>query len=98
MAITLFNLFVFIFSVVSFVGAQYDYFQMVQQWPPATCSGAGVRCRRPIPNLFTIHGLWPSRNNSRVPIINCPGPPFNVTQVLYLLQSFMFCIRSLFSF
>ena len=68
------------------VKAQFDYFQMVQQWPPATCSG--VRCYANPPAMFTIHGLWPS-NYSNVPLI-CTGQPFNQAQVLTLYSFYFF--------
>ncbi|XP_022932791.1 ribonuclease MC-like [Cucurbita moschata] len=67
--------------LTSCVKAQFDYFQMVQQWPPATCSG--VRCYANPPAMFTIHGLWPS-NYSNVPLV-CAGQPFNPAQIATLV-------------
>ncbi|XP_038906187.1 ribonuclease MC-like [Benincasa hispida] len=75
LVISIFSLALLVFSVK----AQYDYFQMVQQWPPATCSGVGVRCRAQPPSMFTIHGLWPS-NYSTAHLV-CTGLPFDPTQI-----------------
>ncbi|XP_022945020.1 ribonuclease 1-like isoform X1 [Cucurbita moschata] len=49
------SLLLFFNSVYSF-----DYFQMVLQWPPATCKTKDVVCYTAPPKMFTIHGLWPS--------------------------------------
>ncbi|CAN0863542.1 Ribonuclease S-7 [Linum grandiflorum] len=43
------------------------------QWPPAFCNQRGASCRTPIiNNRFTIHGMWPQKNNGQSPQ-NCPG-------------------------
>ncbi|CAN1130042.1 Ribonuclease 3 [Linum perenne] len=43
------------------------------QWPPAYCNQPRANCRTPIiNNRFTIHGMWPQKNNGQSPQ-NCPG-------------------------
>ncbi|CAK9322663.1 unnamed protein product [Citrullus colocynthis] len=73
---------IFIFSLALLMfsaRAQYEYFQMVQQWPPATCSAVRAGCRGQPPAMFTIHGLWPS-NYSTARLV-CTGVAFDPTQI-----------------
>ncbi|KAG8362633.1 hypothetical protein BUALT_BualtUnG0056300 [Buddleja alternifolia] len=43
---------------------EHDHFKLVQQWPPAFCKIN--RCLRTVqPMKFTIHGLWPDKNNGQ---------------------------------
>lgn len=61
-----------------FPNVSYDYLILVQQWGPGIyarnkeCEAAGRKKR------WTIHGLWPAKNNSESPIF-CPGEEFNET-------------------
>ncbi|KAG6573806.1 ribonuclease MC-like [Cucurbita pepo subsp. pepo] len=51
-------------TLIFSVNAQFELFQMVQQWPPATC--ANFPCAQsPSPTRFTIHGLWPANYTKR---------------------------------
>nr|ABW17268.1 S36b2-RNase [Prunus cerasus] len=48
----------FLCFIMSTGDGSYDYFQFVQQWPPATCSLSRTPCYKPRPpQIFTIHGL-----------------------------------------
>ncbi|XP_022158938.1 ribonuclease MC-like [Momordica charantia] len=62
--------------------AAYDYFQMVEQWQPATCSDKKLRfgCRQKPKQVFTIHGSWPS-NYSRARSKPCRGSRFDITKI-----------------
>ncbi|XP_023547237.1 ribonuclease MC-like [Cucurbita pepo subsp. pepo] len=61
-----------LFNLMLTASYEFEYFQMVQQWPPTFCSGIGVTCKvQPPQNKFTIHGLWPS-NFSNAKLI-CSG-------------------------
>ena len=68
----------FLSSLILFVNGQFEYFQMVQQWPLATCTGAS--CLNPPSNKFTIHGLWPSNFSNA--ILVCKGSTFNSTNTV----------------
>ncbi|KAG6573572.1 hypothetical protein SDJN03_27459, partial [Cucurbita argyrosperma subsp. sororia] len=70
----------FLSSLILFVNAQFEYFQMVQQWPLATCTG--TPCLNPPSNKFTIHGLWPSNFSNA--ILVCKGSTFNSTNTAFL--------------
>ncbi|PRQ45446.1 putative ribonuclease T(2) [Rosa chinensis] len=52
----------------------YEYFKLVQQWPPTTCQNANCR-RVPPPRLFTLHGFWPSNYSNNV-VANCTNAIF----------------------
>ncbi|XP_022966939.1 ribonuclease MC-like [Cucurbita maxima] len=57
-------------TLIFSVNAQFELFQLVQQWPPATCTN--VHCGQlPTPTRFTIHGLWPA--NYTKPYLVCSG-------------------------
>ncbi|GMY21816.1 ribonuclease S-7-like [Fagus crenata] len=43
----------------------YDYFSLVLQWPKSFCNTGAVTCTSPIPNYFTVHGLWPQLYNGQ---------------------------------
>lgn len=51
----------------------FDYFLLALQWPGSLCRFLSP-CRIPptTTNNFTIHGLWPERNDSSYPQ-NCPS-------------------------
>lgn len=55
----------------SFLCYQWDYFTFSQQWPPGTCAEASEKhhhCMIPEEvKTWTVHGLWPSIFDSRVP-------------------------------
>ncbi|XP_038889664.1 ribonuclease MC-like [Benincasa hispida] len=58
----------------------FDYYQLVLQWQPATCSN--VICLRPTSSRFSIDGLW-AGSYSR-PIGRCSGSKFlqqNITSI-----------------
>uniref|UniRef100_A0A0A0KS79 Uncharacterized protein n=2 Tax=Cucumis sativus TaxID=3659 RepID=A0A0A0KS79_CUCSA len=58
----------------------FDYYQLVLQWQPATCSNA--ICLRPWSSRFSINGLW-AASYSR-PIGRCTGNGFlqqNITSI-----------------
>ena len=61
----------------------FDYFYLVLQWSRTYCTWVRVSCWRPIPNRFTVHGLWPQHNSGRR--IDCKGAkntaPFNFPKV-----------------
>ncbi|KAJ7970778.1 Ribonuclease [Quillaja saponaria] len=40
---------------------QYDYFRLALRWPNSYCRSNN--CRQTVPQYFTIHGLWPQKND-----------------------------------
>ncbi|KAI4305264.1 hypothetical protein L6164_028638 [Bauhinia variegata] len=49
----------------------YDYFVLALTWPNAYCQETRVTCDpSPPKQYFTIHGLWPNKNNG-LPLENC---------------------------
>ncbi|KAL8044033.1 hypothetical protein ABFS82_08G021200 [Erythranthe guttata] len=38
----------------------YDHLVLVYIWPNAFCSNKRVHCKTPVPQNFTVHGLWPT--------------------------------------
>lgn len=62
---------------------QYEFMKLALQWPSTTCSTpkyGTVPCITPIPNVFTIHGLWPA-NYSKSQPENCSQTQFQIGQV-----------------
>jgi len=53
----------------------FDYFLFVQLWEPATNDTA-----------FTIHGLWPERNDGSYPSF-CQGPKFSLSEIKDLVPT-----------
>ncbi|CAN0863538.1 Intracellular ribonuclease LX [Linum grandiflorum] len=67
------QLLVLLLATTSTNAQNFDFFYLVMQWPPAFCNQRGASCRTPIiNNRFTIHGMWPQKNNGQSPQ-NCPG-------------------------
>ena len=71
----------------------YDYLFLAMQWPRTYCNlisrGRG-RCYLPVPDRFTVHGLWPQNFSGP---INCsdtgrygPYPVPRLPQVLFVCQ------------
>ncbi|KAI4305266.1 hypothetical protein L6164_028640 [Bauhinia variegata] len=49
----------------------YDYFVLALTWPNAYCQETGVTCNpSPPKQYFTIHGLWPNKNDG-LPVEYC---------------------------
>ncbi|GAU16040.1 hypothetical protein TSUD_339110 [Trifolium subterraneum] len=46
--------------------AQYEFFKLVAQWPPAACLSFGRCSALRKPQNFTLHGLWPSNTSTTV--------------------------------
>ncbi|CAN1130041.1 hypothetical protein LINPERPRIM_LOCUS13006 [Linum perenne] len=58
------------------------------QWPPAYCNQPRANCRTPIiNNRFTIHGMWPQKNNGQSPQ-NCPGSVPDVRRSVRVIHYF----------
>jgi len=60
----------------------WDFLMLVQEWPQTTCMiYKDQPCKVPKGiNYFTIHGLWPQRNDGTWPQF-CPGPTWNGTEL-----------------
>ncbi|XP_050384240.1 ribonuclease MC-like [Argentina anserina] len=74
-------------------GGVYQYFQLVQQWPPNRCLGKQKPCFK-VPQVFTIHGLWPSNHTNNNLQHSCKGSTFpsgaingNQTLLTQLMQA-----------
>jgi len=49
---------------------KWDHFMLVQQWPEGFCDYqiiSGKRKCYSIPDKFVIHGLWPHREDGKLP-------------------------------
>ncbi|XP_060197483.1 ribonuclease S-F11-like [Lycium barbarum] len=64
-------LFMLLFAISSTYG-NFELLELVLTWPPTFCYMNDCN-RWPIPNNFTIHGLWP--DNKSVMLNNCVGYP-----------------------
>ncbi|XP_060196253.1 ribonuclease S-2-like [Lycium barbarum] len=56
-------LIIFMFNTLvpqMFSQANYAKMQYVLQWNPSFCESTQYTCKSPIPQNFTIHGLWPA--------------------------------------
>ncbi|GKV53151.1 hypothetical protein SLEP1_g59691 [Rubroshorea leprosula] len=71
----------------------YDYLQYVVQWQPAVCRipyWPYTRCNKPIKQVFTIHGLWPS--NFSGADVNCRnGTGYDRNEVISIEQKLKKC-------
>eukprot|EP00118_Oscarella_pearsei_P004154 m.17275 g.17275 ORF g.17275 m.17275 type:complete len:251 (+) comp27410_c0_seq1:60-812(+) len=58
-----------IFVVRTQSKSDWDFFLLAFEWIPAFCKGHGVSQCRPLPksSVWTIHGLWPSKNDQHGP-------------------------------
>lgn len=59
-------------------GSNYQFFQFVLQWPPATCKKPSS-CTKQGLEKFTIHGVWPSKY-SQERVEYCSGTTFSETR------------------
>ncbi|MCH79467.1 ribonuclease 1-like [Trifolium medium] len=55
-----------IFAVQQSAIAQYNFFKLVAQWPPAACLTFSCSASRK-PQNFTLHGIWPSNTTGNEP-------------------------------
>ncbi|PIA38544.1 hypothetical protein AQUCO_02700034v1 [Aquilegia coerulea] len=77
----------FLFSPTSNVVSQSPvaYYKFVLQWPRAVCPTFASNCISPLPNIPTIHGLWPETVTGVTPPIRNPAEKFNKNKFLDLL-------------
>ncbi len=60
-------------SLSSFDDTSFDFFLLVREWP-------GTIAKQPMPayiNTFTLHGLWPQRNDNTWPQFCNDSYPFS---------------------
>nr|QYF06688.1 S-RNase 14 [Solanum tuberosum] len=68
--------FLIMLFALSAVYANFDYMQLVLQWPPTFCKIN--HCKR-TPLNFTIHGLWP--DNEKFMLNNCKGKKYSSIEI-----------------
>jgi ribonuclease T2 len=73
-------------SAVKSGGNEWDFFVLAQQWPGGYQSNTWPSCT----STFTLHGLWPTRNDSTWPQ-DCSSKPFD-ENALGSLVSTMNCV------
>ena len=62
--------------------ASYDYLVLAFTWAPGFCTSLGSECATSkVTNSWTIHGLWPSRNQQTSKPAFCEGDPFNTNNL-----------------
>ncbi|CAN0853162.1 Ribonuclease S-4 [Linum grandiflorum] len=61
----------------------FDYYKLALQWPPEVCATGRCPPDPPIPQLFTIHGLWPSNwpPNEDLVSIGLPSNAWSIEDV-----------------
>lgn len=62
----------FTFSIGKAEAEHFDYYVFAQQWPATTCTkwksgGSFKSCNFPNMQVWTVHGVWPSRHSGRGP-------------------------------
>ncbi|KAE8714788.1 hypothetical protein F3Y22_tig00110187pilonHSYRG00040 [Hibiscus syriacus] len=78
--------------VVSAQGADFAFYKLSLRWPTTLCIAAPQTCKSPIPDTFTIHGLWPTfKDDKNVPPYNpltnkCNPNPMPATNIVAELQ------------
>lgn len=65
------------------LNTQFDTFMFVQQWPSTYCTSLlteGKECKVPPQSgIWTIHGIWPSRFNTKLDEQpSCCDPSLNI--------------------
>lgn len=83
-----------IFTCVQAAGSRlkdWDYIVFTQSWPATTClqwksEGQGHTCSLPKESTWTVHGVWPSRNNSFGPFFCNNSMPFDEAALSPLLS------------
>lgn len=60
----------------------WDYMIFTQAWPTTVClhwksEGSGHSCKLPKESIWTVHGVWPTRNNSKGPMFCNKSLPFD---------------------
>lgn len=84
---TIFNLLllvlVWVFSTESMAAPGYDELLLVLQWPGSFCNTEMNNCDYPIPDKFTVHGLWANENSEWV---DCYKLNTGMRRIKYSLQ------------
>eukprot|EP01122_Echinamoeba_exundans_P000171 TRINITY_DN1014_c0_g1_i1.p1 TRINITY_DN1014_c0_g1~~TRINITY_DN1014_c0_g1_i1.p1 ORF type:complete len:232 (+),score=52.65 TRINITY_DN1014_c0_g1_i1:211-906(+) len=58
----------------------WDYFLLMQQWPGTECNTSHCLPNADNYNYWTLHGLWPQRNDGSWPQC-CPGPSYDPSRL-----------------
>lgn len=72
-------------------GANFQMFQMVQQWPPAYCATFPNDCNTALAQAttrFTIHGYWPSLDNGDL-VTHCTTHQLTLEEVIISTTNFV---------
>ncbi|KAK6129235.1 hypothetical protein DH2020_036944 [Rehmannia glutinosa] len=49
----------------------YNHLQLVYTWPHTFCLDRRVSCKKPVPQNFVLHGLWPAHDKVGKNLIYC---------------------------
>ncbi|XP_034247459.1 ribonuclease Oy [Thrips palmi] len=60
----------------------WDYIIFTQHWPATVClqwkaEGTGHSCALPKASMWTVHGVWPTKNNTKGPMFCNKSLPFD---------------------
>jgi ribonuclease T2 len=61
--------------------ADFDYFYLVRQWPATFCNEHFCSHRPPKSYAFTVHGLWPQRDDGTWPQFCDPGSDLDLDAI-----------------
>ena len=71
----------FLAAGASAQSTSYDYFMLVMQYAPSLCTDGTFKCSvSPSWSFFTLHGLWPERNDGSYPQ-SCTNEAFNASAI-----------------
>lgn len=69
--------------------SHFDHIVFTQFWAPEACKSLGKHCKfAKVPSNWTIHGTWPTINNTHEPMY-CTNEPFNQSLLTADMLKFM---------
>ncbi|KAH7856302.1 hypothetical protein Vadar_006099 [Vaccinium darrowii] len=66
------------------IAQSFDVYFLSLTWPNSYCNVKTAPCQPPVPQNFTIHGLWPGFLSTGGTVKDCPVPALEKKQVAAL--------------